>query len=267
MTDLERDSEFACSVCAAASARRAVPNGGLARGTRELELHLRMLAEAASTAAMDGNDTKGCLAVVAVIAGLFVFVAVGAVILFVAAFVGDRPSRRNSWPVLHVPPVEQWSVIPLSVDASLHCPTPVICCGTSHLGPHVAPDEPCCDWHFDVFVNEDGEQCIHMSSGGDGNYNEVASAGHDDLRGESFDFVLASNSTWEHARVFGRAFNDYLGEKALQSLSGVVTVSTLDWREGDPVHVHFELRYFYDDDAENWSTIEVCADAAVTIED
>jgi hypothetical protein len=216
---------------------------------------------------MDGNEMKGCLAVVAVIAGLFVIVAVGAAILFFALFVGDHPSTRESWPALRVPPVEQWPVIPLSVDASLRCPTPVICRGTSHLGPHVAPYEPCCDWHFEVFVNDDGEQCVHMSSGGDGHYNEVASAGHDDLSGETFDFVLTSNSTWEHANVFGRAFNEYLGEKPLQGLSGAVTVNTLDWREGDSVHVHFELRYFYDDDAENWSTIEVCADAPVTIED
>jgi hypothetical protein len=202
---------------------------------------------------MSSNRWKYCLAAVVVSAVLLACGVVLATFLLARLFADPD----TSWPKLRVPPVEQWPAIELSIDPALHCPTPVICRGSSHLGPrHVAPYEPCCNWRFEVTEDAEGERRIHMASGADDEYG--------DEQGEAFDFVLYSSPD-PRARVFARAY-EYRGEKRLQGLFGTVTLNTLEWREHEPVHVHFEFGYYYDDDPTNWSTIEVCADAPVTLE-
>lgn len=160
----------------------------------------------------------------------------------------------RSWPAMEVPAIEKWAEVPISIDPTLHCPTPVICRGSSHFGEHyIAPYEPCCDWQFDVTLKQNGERWIRMSSGDDG-------------FGEGFDLVVDASAVTPRMHVFGRAFAQYMGEKPLQGLTGAVTLSTLEWREREPVHVHFQFDYFYDSDVDKWSRIEVCADAPVTLE-
>jgi hypothetical protein len=198
--------------------------------------------------------------VLAAVAVTFVAIVLAAAVLVVGWFF-EPEGPDYGWPEMHVPSVEQWAEIPLTIDPNLHCPTPVICRGGSHRGPSdVAPYEPCCDWHFDVTVTKAGKRSVHLSSGG------VRSFDGDEYNcGETFDFVVDSGHGGDQMRVFGRAFKEDSGEKPLQGLFGVVTVNTLEWREHEPVHVHFELGYYYDDDPTKWSTIEVCADAPVRL--
>jgi hypothetical protein len=172
----------------------------------------------------------------------------------------NHPVKR--WPEMKVPTVEKWPEIELSIDPALRCPTPVICRGSSHLGPReVAPYEPCCDWHFDVRLTSAGERRVHMSSGG--SYSEFLG----DYAGETFDFFVDASDGKPRMRAFGQAFDHNFGEKQLQGLNGAITLNTLDWREHEPIHVRFELRYYYDDDPAKWSTIEVCSEATPTRED
>ena len=164
---------------------------------------------------------------------------------------------RRDWHVPR-PPVEQWPQVGFVVDPSLGCPTPVICIGSSHLDAHhIAPYEPCCNWQFHAVTKTDGHRFVRMCSG-------------NGFTGESFELAfLPGHANDFEVRALGRAFWDwgppFDGE--LQGITGTVTVNTLDWREGEPIHVRFELRYYYDEDPAKWSTIEVCSQATPTREE
>jgi hypothetical protein len=165
-------------------------------------------------------------------------------------------NRRIERPEPATPPVEEWPKLALVVNPTLHCPTPVICRGSSHLGPYVAPYEPCCWWRFDALLAANERRIVRMQSG-------------DGFSGERFQlaFLPTADGGFE-VGALGRSFID-MGPpftSVLQGLTGSVTINTLDWREHQPIHVRFELRYYYDDDPAKWSTIEVCSEAIVSRE-
>jgi hypothetical protein len=153
------------------------------------------------------------------------------------------------------PPTEEWPKLQLVVDPTLHCTTPATCAGCSHLGSRVAPfSVASLFWRFDAVLATNGRRFVRMKYA-------------DGFTGERFElaFIPAPRGAFE-VGVLGRSHVDSGPPftSVLQGLTGTVTVNTLDWREHEPIHVRFELRYFYDDDPAKWSTIEVCSEATPT---
>jgi hypothetical protein len=157
------------------------------------------------------------------------------------------------------PPVGAWPKVQLVVDPALRSPESPTCTGSSHRGAWVAPEHlnPEHFWKFEAVIGAHDRRFIHMQSG-------------NGFGGERFEFAFMPTAPGEfQVGVLGRYSVDFGPpfEHRLQGLTGTVTVNTLNWREHEPIHVRFELRYYYDGDPANWSTIEVCSQATPTHEE
>jgi hypothetical protein len=163
-------------------------------------------------------------------------------------------ARLARYPAFVAPPAEEWPELELVVDSSLQCPTPVSWQTASHLGNEAAPYEFCCLLDLVARCDDSGPRSIQVRSG-------------DMFAGEAFEFAF-SDTDRDRVRAMGGWFVDMSPtSEPVQGLYGSVIVNTLEWRPGDAIQVRFELGYFYDDDVTNWSTIEVCGEAQVTIDD
>jgi len=156
------------------------------------------------------------------------------------------------------PPVDEWPTLQLTVDPTLHCPTPEICTGKSHLGARVAPVAVARLFReFDAVLAANNRRFIRMGYG-------------NGYSGERFELALtrARDGAFQ-VGVLGRSSVDFGPPftSVLEGLTGTLTLNTLDWREHEPIHVRFELRYYYDNDPAKWSTIEVCSETMPTREE
>ena len=156
------------------------------------------------------------------------------------------------------PPAEEWPRLQLLVDPTLRCPTPATCTGNSHLGSRIAPVPVATDfWKFDAVLAANNRRFVRL---------EYTNG----FTGERFELALTpvADGAFE-VGALGRSLVDCGPPftSVLQGLTGTLTVNTLDWRDAEPIHVRFELRYYYDDDPAKWSTIEVCSQATPTREE